>query len=90
MAAKKSVSKIKSEISEYLRADQIRDTGEKFSILHRGQIVGAASSIAGAMSSAPATGDVTVRGEYTSDGHFWGPGRGRLCAIREGKTWTRV
>lgn len=69
---------------------RLRDTKERFSVVQRGKIEGTSSSVADAMSIAPPAGDAVVRGEYTSDGQFWGPGRGKIYAIREGKRWVRV
>jgi hypothetical protein len=45
------------------------------------------TTIQGAIASAPARGDLQVRGEYTSDGSRWGLGRGRLVARRENGRW---
>src|SRR6185503_7282506 len=55
-----------------------RVADEKFATLRRNELVSTSSSVQGAMASAPARGDVVVRGEYTSDGTHWGLGRGRL------------
>jgi hypothetical protein len=45
------------------------------------------TTVQGAIASAPARGDLQVRGEYTSDGSRWGLGRGRLVARRENGRW---
>jgi len=45
------------------------------------------TSIQGAIASAPARGDLQIRGEYTSDGARCGLGRGRLVARRENGRW---
>lgn len=60
---------------------------ELFATLHRGSVVNTSSSVQGAIASAPARGDLLVRGEYTSDGTHWGLGRGRLVAQRENGRW---
>ena len=64
-----------------------RVADEEFAALQRAVVVSTSSSIKGAMSSAPTTGDVVVRGEYTSDGTHWGLGRGRVVAQRENGRW---
>lgn len=51
-----------------------------------GNVVATSPSVAGAMQHADTmmrTGYVSVSGEYTSDGHHWGKGRGRVVAVRE-------
>jgi len=50
-------------------------------------VVQTSTSIQGAIASAPARGDLQIRGEYTSDGARWGLGRGRLVARREHGRW---
>jgi hypothetical protein len=57
--------------------------------LFRGEhtILNTSSSVRGAIDSAPAKGDLQVRGEYTSDGSHWGLGFGRLVATRENGRW---
>jgi hypothetical protein len=45
------------------------------------------TSVQGAIASAPARGDLQIRGEYTSDGSHWGLGRGRIVARREHGRW---
>lgn len=65
-----------------------RVADEKFATLRRNELVSTSTSVQGAIASAPARGDVVVRGEYTSDGTHWGLGRGRLVAQRENGRWT--
>jgi hypothetical protein len=65
-----------------------RVADEKFATLCRNELVSTSTSVQGAIASAPARGDVVVRGEYTSDGTHWGLGRGRLVAQRENGRWT--
>jgi hypothetical protein len=63
-------------------------TQETFAVRNRiGNIVGKSSTVRGAMQAAPAKGDMTVRGEYTSDGTYWGIGKGRVVAQRENGRW---
>lgn len=50
-------------------------------------VLNTSSSVHGAIASAPARGDLQIRGEYTSDGSHWGLGRGRLVARRENGRW---
>jgi hypothetical protein len=45
------------------------------------------ASIQSAIASAPARGDLQIRGEYTSDSSHWGFGRGRVVARRENGRW---
>ena len=56
-----------------------------------GNIVATSETVAGAMRHADTmlrTGELTVRGEYTSDGHHWGIGHGRTLARRaSGGRW---
>lgn len=33
------------------------------------------------------SGTIVIRGAYTSDGTFWGPGKGRVMARRESGRW---
>ena len=57
-----------------------------------GNTVATSSSVSGAMAHADTmmrTGSISVRGEYTSDGHHWGFGNGRLVAARENGKWRR-
>ncbi len=63
--------------------------GETFACLDRhGKVLGTSQTIQGAMSKAPAGSSYAkVRGEYTSDGHHWGLGKGREVAVRESKRW---
>jgi hypothetical protein len=63
--------------------------GETFSCMDRhGKVLGTSKTIQGAMEKAPAGSSYAkVKGEYTSDGHYWGPGAGRTIAVREGKRW---
>lgn len=65
--------------------------GEIFTLLEARTLkrLGTSSSVEGAMQKAPAKGDVFVRGEYTSDGHHWGLGKGREVAQRENGRWLR-
>ncbi len=72
------------------RRDPKLPKGETFTCTDRnGKILGTSKTIAGAMEKAPAGSSYArVRGEYTSDGHHWGLGRGRQVAVREGsKRW---
>jgi hypothetical protein len=64
-----------------------RVANEQFAALQRGAIVSTSSTVQGAIASAPPSGGVIVRGEYTSDGTHWGLGRGRLVASRENGRW---
>lgn len=50
-------------------------------------VLNTSTSVQGAITSAPARGDLQIRGEYTSDGSHWGLGRGRLVARRENGRW---
>lgn len=53
-----------------------------------GKILGMSTTIRGAMAKAPYDKSyAVVRGEYTSDGSHWGPGKGRQLAIRENGSW---
>jgi hypothetical protein len=60
---------------------------------HRGNALGkwTAPSIVGAMTqaneSAPVGVEVTIRGEFTSDGTHHGLGKGRVVAVRENGRW---
>lgn len=57
-----------------------------------GNVVATSPTVAGAMSHADKifrTGDLTVKGEYTSDGHHWGLGKGRVVAQRRNGRWLR-
>lgn len=64
---------------------RLRDPDEKFAVMDRNlRVLGESRSVSGAMQKAP--GDKSyalVRGEYTSDGRYWGLGRGRSMAVRE-------
>ena len=73
------------------RHDPTLPKGEKFTVLAARTLkqLGSSSTIEGAMQKAPPKGDVLVRGEYTSDGHHWGLGKGRLVAQRENGRWLR-
>ena len=53
-----------------------------------GKVFGTSKTIKGAMEKAPEGKTYAiVKGEYTSDGHHWGPGRGREIATRERGRW---
>ena len=62
---------------------------------HTGRVLGSvtSTSVDGAMQKAdrelPDAWEVTVRGEYTSDGTHHGPGGGRSMAVKEGGKWRR-
>jgi hypothetical protein len=45
--------------------------------------------MAGADSKIPKAFTVTIRGDRTSDGTVWGPGQGRVAALRDHGTWVR-
>lgn len=64
---------------------RLRDMDEKFTLTDRaGNILGESSTLKGAMSKAPKDESyAAVSGEYTSDGRYWGPGKGRRMAVRE-------
>lgn len=64
---------------------RLRDLDEKFAVKDRhGQILGESTSVKGAMAKAPKDKSYAiVRGEYTSDGRYWGLGGGRQLAVRE-------
>jgi hypothetical protein len=64
-----------------------RVANEQFAAVQRGAVVSTSSTVQGAMASAPPSGGVVVRGEYTSDGTHWGLGKGRLVASRENGRW---
>ena len=64
-----------------------RVANEQFATVQRGAVVSTSSTVQGAMASAPRSGGVMVRGEYTRDGTHWGLGRGRLVASRENGRW---
>jgi hypothetical protein len=59
--------------------------------IERGRVIGATVEIA--MGSADCeihhSLNVTIRGDRTSDGTVWGPGQGRVEAVRERGTWRR-
>lgn len=70
------------------RRDPTLPKGEMFAVRDRhGKLIGKSFNVQGAMQYAPATGNVDVRGEYTSDGQHHGLGRGRLVASRENGRW---
>lgn len=52
-----------------------------------------ATTVTAAMTAADAKAHkahtITVRGDVTSDGRSWGPGRGRVEAVREHGRWLR-
>lgn len=64
---------------------KLRDPDEKFAVMDRKlNVIGQSSSVRGAMDLAPKDKSYAiVRGEYTSDGRYWGLGRGRSLAVRE-------
>ena len=64
---------------------RLRDLDEKFVVKNqRGDVLGESSTVKGAMAKAPADKSYAiVRGEYTSDGRYWGLGGGRQMAVRE-------
>lgn len=64
---------------------RLRDPDEKFAVMDRDlNILGTSQSVRGAIEKAPRDRSYAlVRGEYTSDGRYWGLGRGRLLAVRE-------
>lgn len=68
---------------------------EKYAALDRNSnVVATSDTIAGAMSHADTMAGshvsyLTVKGEYTSDGHHWGLGKGRVVATRESGKWLR-
>lgn len=64
---------------------RLRDLDEKFVVKDRnGQVLGESTSAKGAMAMAPKDKSYAiVRGEYTSDGRYWGLGGGRQLAVRE-------
>lgn len=71
---------------------------EKFTAVavgHRGNVLGRheATSVGAAMVHAdlalPNSAAITIRGETTSDGSYWGVGRGRVVAVREHGKWVR-
>jgi hypothetical protein len=45
--------------------------------------------MARADSKIPKAYNVTIRGDRTSDGTVWGPGQGKVEAVRERGTWRR-
>ena len=60
---------------------------------HDGDVIITATTIDAAMSHADAakpSGEVIIRGEYTSDGAYQGLGRGTMVAMREHGTWMRA
>jgi hypothetical protein len=71
------------------RANPKLPAGEIFTCMNRhGKVLGTSKTIQGAMQKAPNDKSYAkVNGEYTSDGHHWGPGRGRSIATREGGKW---
>jgi hypothetical protein len=74
-----------------------KNPAEKFVAVarrHDGREMGVwtSPSVEGAMRLADdhdKTHSITIRGESTSDGTHWGPGAGRVVAVREGKRWQR-
>jgi hypothetical protein len=64
---------------------RLRDMDEKFAVLDRNaKVIGEATTVKGAMAKAPKDQSYAiVRGEYTSDGRYWGLGHGRQLAVRE-------
>lgn len=64
---------------------RLRDPDEKFVVKNqRGDILGESASVKGAMEKAPKDKSyAVVRGEYTSDGRYWGLGFGRQVAVRQ-------
>ncbi len=64
---------------------KLRDPDEKFAVMDRHlKVIGQSSSVRGAMDQAPKDKSYAiVRGEYTSDGRYWGLGGGRQLAVRE-------
>jgi hypothetical protein len=75
-----------------------RNPAESFTakaVGHTGRVLGSvtSSSIQGAIEKAdrelPADAEITVRGEYTSDGTHYGPGGGRAVAVKESGKWRR-
>jgi hypothetical protein len=64
---------------------KLRDPDEKFAVMDRDlKILGESSTVKGAMEKAPKDKSYAlVRGEYTSDGRYWGLGQGRQVAVRE-------
>ena len=64
---------------------KLRDPDEKFAVMNRDlKIIGESSTVKGAMEKAPkGESYALVRGEYTSDGRYWGLGQGRQMAVRE-------
>jgi len=64
---------------------RLRDPGERFVVMDRNlRILGESKSVQGAMQKAPNDKSYAiVRGEYTSDGRYWGLGGGRSLAVRE-------
>lgn len=76
------------------RHDPVLPKGETYTAMDRhGNVVATSTSTAGAMQHADTmmrTGEITVRGEYTSDGHHWGRGKGRIVALRQSGKWLRT
>lgn len=64
---------------------RLRDLDEAFTVKDRdGNVLGESKSAKGAMELAPKDKSYAiVRGAYTSDGRYWGPGSGRTMAVRE-------
>ncbi len=67
---------------------------ETFAAVDRhGNIIATSSTYTGAMHRAGEmmkTGSLRIKGEYTSDGHHWGLGKGRTVAQRESTGGWRV
>ncbi len=68
---------------------KLLDADERFAVSKGGKPIPSteSASMQGAMSKAPPSGDVSVKGEYTSDGTYWGLGLGRVMARRENGRW---
>ncbi len=66
---------------------RLRDANEKFAVRRGTTVVSTNASVRGAVANAPASGDIEVCGEYTSDGRHWGIGKGRVVAWREHGRW---
>jgi len=65
----------------------LKDIDERFVVMNRNHdILGEGKTMQGAMDRAPKDKSyAVVRGEYTSDGTYWGLGHGRDMATRESR-----
>lgn len=64
---------------------------ETFTIKTRfGTPIGVGATVRGAIDLArrlKPKGNLVICGDYTSDGTFWGAGKGRVVAFRDGGRW---